>query len=495
MLMGTAGAGLLACVMLFYVMPRMQQKNLLQVKTYNTQIATALMKGPAVTGPPVLLKPNVDLDPILKTNSLGMRSPELSREKTVPRVLVLGDSYTFGYGLSEGEPFCSVIARKWKGKLEIANAAVSGFEIQDSAAQFERVVDRVKPDLVVMTFVSNDLDDSRIFEPTPTGGYVREPRIDELTDDIFASTTNYLRLAHGSNLQGDAFMSFATKYAAGGNALPFGIGPFARARWIRYKTEFSRIVTSARQRGAGVLLYLFATRELPSLGHLTTICDELGVPVFVQDDAFDMRKPENRLAWDPHPSALANAVFADRLERAFATVGILKDPSIEPLAPLKATPEMHAAWTRQQLSVGARYGLNQSVVFLPRDQQANLQQVIGGFEDAQGLIGARGIVLLHSERPVSMLRIMASCDPKVASEGPRTLVIRLNGESKGREIQVGAAATNIDLALSDEQVEKVVLDKTTFLVEVDVRDPLVASTEPALRKSKLGVRVHRLEIF
>ncbi|MFN0207617.1 MAG: SGNH/GDSL hydrolase family protein [Planctomycetota bacterium] len=494
LLMGSAFAGALAASVFFFVLPKLRTKNLDHVRSYNEEISKVFMKGPA-SGPPILLKANFEVPGVLKTDSLGLLTPELAQVKTLPRVLVLGDSFTFGYGLRAGEPFCSVIAESLKGKIEIANAAISGFEIQDSAAQFLRFVDKIEPDLVVVTFVSNDLDDSRVFEGRAFGGYVREPQIHELVDGIFASTTNILRLAHGAHLTGEAFTAFVHKFSAGGNYLPHGVGPFARSRWERYKSEFRKIVLGAKQRNAKVILYTFASPALPALDYLYNICSELGVPIFTQEGAFDLGAKENRLDWDPHPNAHANKIFANRLMRSFVTVGLLKIDGMEPIEPLKPNAQLLAFWRNAILGASTRHALKNTVVFFPRDEQANLNQVIAGFEDAFGLIGPRGIVLLHSERAIYKLRIKATVSNSVPDSEERILEIRFGGNSEPVLVTVKKTGVEVDVPIPQTSIEKIMLEKETYLVEVDIRDRIVAAAPPAERKSKLGVNVHRLEVF
>lgn len=496
LLFGLALAGVAAAVGYFYILPKSNKSNLEAVRDYNRKISVLLGEPPSPDGPPFIYKPNITVPEVLTTNSLGMRSPELAAEKKLPRILILGDSFTFGYGLVEGEPYCDILSKQLAGKAEIANAAVSGFEIQDSAAQFLRFVDRVKPDCVVVTFVSNDLDDSRVYQSGAGGGYVREPRIDELRDGMFASTTNLLRLAIGSELQGEAkdkfIMSFLTK---GTDYLPLGVGPFARSRWERYKSEFAKIVEGAKRHNAKILLFGFAPKQAPAYGNLYSVCKEFGVPMIVQDDSLNLGDPKYRLSWDPHPNGEANKIFADRLLRALVADRVVDVAGVEPLAPLEPDANLIAQWRRDTLAP-ARYSLSNSVVFMPREQQSNLHQVIGGFEDSMGLLGPRAIILLHSDRIVSKLRITARAEGKLGDAGDRELEVFVTGGAKpAKKVSVSKDPRDFDIDLNDSTIEKIKLEKETFLVEVDLRDAALAALPPAARKDALSIRILRLEIY
>src|SRR5262245_8978044 len=310
-----------------------------KLREYLGQIQGHLMAVPG--GPCYALKPGLDLGDRLKTDSLGMRSAELAKEKKLPRVMVLGDSYAFGFGLREGEPFSARLAERLRGKAEVANAAVSGQQIQDFRAQFERLADAVKPDVVVVTFVINDLDDSPVLDP---GGYTRFPTIEEMVDDGFVGTTNLHRLAQVSGLHGDEATAFLMKQVGGEHFLSFSLGPFARARWEHYRAELQRIRDGARARGASTVMFSFAPPAAGMHRPLLKACSELGVPIVTLPQDMDPGEARYRLSWDPHPSAEANERFAERLLGGLVGAGALKADGVAPIAPLAATPELQTAW-------------------------------------------------------------------------------------------------------------------------------------------------------
>ncbi|MBI3819011.1 MAG: hypothetical protein HY286_10005 [Planctomycetes bacterium] len=496
-LFGLAIAGIFGSGIYYIIIPKYANTkvaNLASGREYNLKLSAMLAGPPGPDGPPFTYKPNIHFPGMLSTNSLGMRSPELAAEKKLPRIMLLGDSFTFGYGLVEGEPFSDVLAERLKGVAEIANAAVSGFEIQDSTAQFLRFVDRVNPDCVVVTFVSNDLDDSRVYQSGASGGYVREPRVEELKDGIFASTTNLNRIAAMEGMQGETKDKFIIKFSKGSDYLPWGIGPFARKRWEHYKSEFAKIVNAAKARNARVIMYTFAPRQSPIVGKLYEVSQEFGVPLAVQDPSLDLNDPQYKLSWDPHPNAEANKIFADRLLRVLVGQNVVKAPGVEALAPVAPMPGEIEKW-QYEGKAPARHTLKNSVVFMPREEQVNLHQAIGGFEDSLGLLGPRAIVLLHSERPVSKLRIRAVSEGGGESDDERTLEVRVTANEPPTIFKIGKEARDFEIALTDAMKEKVKLEKETTLVEVDLRDPLILTMALETRRSRLAIRIGRIEIY
>lgn len=92
----------------------------------------------------------------IATNSLGLRDREYNLGTGAPRVVVVGDSYTFGFGVEADETFPKIAEREMrKGtlpSLEVVNAGVSGYGPFEEAASLRRVVPTFKPRAVVMAF-------------------------------------------------------------------------------------------------------------------------------------------------------------------------------------------------------------------------------------------------------------------------------------------------------------------------------------------------------
>ena len=102
-------------------------------------------------------------------NSLELRDTrEYSLEKrpNTFRILVLGDSVTFGHGSVYEHTYPYLLEqhlRKWQPGIDwqVWNAAVPGYNTSQELAYLLEVGGRFKPDLVVVGFYSNDLFDNR----------------------------------------------------------------------------------------------------------------------------------------------------------------------------------------------------------------------------------------------------------------------------------------------------------------------------------------------
>lgn len=93
------------------------------------------------------------------TNRQGFRMDyALTFPKTRQRVLVLGDSYTFGPYLPNPHIYPNMLDRA-DSEREIINAGIMGYTIPDELRLFQDKAKYVEPDLVVLQVYSNDVLD------------------------------------------------------------------------------------------------------------------------------------------------------------------------------------------------------------------------------------------------------------------------------------------------------------------------------------------------
>lgn len=95
----------------------------------------------------------------------GLRGPEIGRRRPgVLRVLVLGDSFTFGTGVEDGETYPALLAdalSRAGAPAEGLNAGIGGYGLPDEVAWYEHYGRALQPDLVVLgIFTGNDLQDA-----------------------------------------------------------------------------------------------------------------------------------------------------------------------------------------------------------------------------------------------------------------------------------------------------------------------------------------------
>lgn len=102
------------------------------------------------------------------SNSFGMREREyeLPKPDGMLRVVLLGDSYVFGYGI-EAEDRLGVFLeralreRSGRDDVEVLHIAVSSWNILSECAYLRRQLSLLQPDVVLHVTTNNDLDDTQ----------------------------------------------------------------------------------------------------------------------------------------------------------------------------------------------------------------------------------------------------------------------------------------------------------------------------------------------
>ncbi|MGH7338227.1 MAG: SGNH/GDSL hydrolase family protein, partial [Myxococcota bacterium] len=116
---------------------------------------------------------------MIRTNSFGMRDdePRAAEGAPVRRIVVLGDSFTFGFGVRGDETYPNVLERlldaeTHDARFEVLNLGVGGYSTRDEALVLEHKGMRWNPELVVVGYVLNDPE---IDPVQPLHQHFREP--------------------------------------------------------------------------------------------------------------------------------------------------------------------------------------------------------------------------------------------------------------------------------------------------------------------------------
>lgn len=103
-------------------------------------------------------------------NSLGFRGPEISPKKPMNtfRILVFGDSSSFGWGVNQDESFSALLQQELGNnaagkKIEVGNFAIPGDSSEYGRLIVDKFIKRYESDLVIFGFGANDA--KRVFVP------------------------------------------------------------------------------------------------------------------------------------------------------------------------------------------------------------------------------------------------------------------------------------------------------------------------------------------
>lgn len=106
----------------------------------------------------------------------GFRNGSVEEPKApgIVRIVALGDSATFGYGVGDDETFCARLQARYDleaaaggPRVEVVNAGVIGSSSYQGLLLYRRVVTRFNPDILVVSFALNDAVESASRLPAP----------------------------------------------------------------------------------------------------------------------------------------------------------------------------------------------------------------------------------------------------------------------------------------------------------------------------------------
>jgi len=94
----------------------------------------------------------------ISINSLGLRDREVdySRPAGLKRILVLGDSFAWGYGLKTEERFSDILDAQFPG-IQVLNLGVVGYSTDQESVLLEREGFKYDPDMVILLVHDTDI--------------------------------------------------------------------------------------------------------------------------------------------------------------------------------------------------------------------------------------------------------------------------------------------------------------------------------------------------
>lgn len=247
-------------------------------------------------------------------NNFRRSTPFPPKDSDVFRVMVVGDSLTYGYGIPEGSTFTALL-NKWLSKnyrVEILNLGVSGNQSEDVLHIIQTWLPKLHPNLVIYAVCLNDFLPSGIGEyqgdqyAFPLPGRLKRFFIAHTLTGAFLAE-KYDAALRGLHLRRDFFDDILAGFAG------------YRTRFARDVAEMNRTVMVA---GLPPLMGLVVD-QYPSYGgrgyKITQVAEhalkEAGAAVIPMEDYY--RRYNNQAfdvsAWEGHPNEVAHYIWASMI--------------------------------------------------------------------------------------------------------------------------------------------------------------------------------------
>lgn len=258
---------------------------------------------------------------LVRINSIGLRGPEVPpKAANEVRVLMMGDSFPFGMGVSEEHALPAVVESLLDAKASpgvdyrVLNMGVVSYNSEQELRQLQELGLGLKPDLVVLAFASNDI------EPIM---WVFDKRKGVVVDTIQRSYAGSLIAITLRNLKYKIF---------GYTGLDLGEYREDSPRWQAVDRSLSRM--NALCRDAGVRFVVFLDDDkLADVPLVQGVGRRESFPVLnlaplmrARLGSRNPRELSNSIS-DSHPNIEGNQVWGELL------VGALRDAGVVPAGP------------------------------------------------------------------------------------------------------------------------------------------------------------------
>lgn len=257
----------------------------------------------------------------VRINSLGMRGAEIpTKQPDEYRILFLGDSVAFGWGVEEDQTFVrqvgSLLSETLGRTVRALNSGVGGYNTENEWAFLNRHGERLDPDLVALVYVLNDIEltPDTPFDPMDMArpGEMAPP---QLITWLMGKSWIYRTIVH--------FRRYRTYSTAGAAALADIRG---NRGWITSEEALIRISDWCETRGIPFVTYFARITTDPLSDALAPALVEIGtekgfqvIDTLVWFEAENVREMTNSLV-DSHPNAAGHAVIANGIANSIERI-------------------------------------------------------------------------------------------------------------------------------------------------------------------------------
>lgn len=250
-----------------------------------------------------------------RTNAYGLRDRDRGEKQPgTKRVLVIGDSYTWGYAVAEEEAYPQVAERllreRGRADIEVINGAVPDYNSRQERQLLEQLLPIYQPDAVILGYVMNDAEPATAI-PVPPAEIFRHAN-----SWVLAEAADLLnRRTFKRRVLPSAKDNFSGTYLEGFEA--------GSLKWRDSREAIRQMRDLSAAAGATFSIFILpdVTQELDDRYTWRVIHEavsrwgrELNIPTYDLLDAIRGRDHQALLVpWDGHPNAQAHAEFANVL--------------------------------------------------------------------------------------------------------------------------------------------------------------------------------------
>lgn len=242
-------------------------------------------------------------------NQAGFRGPhEFLPDDPRPRVLALGDSYTWGWGVNDHETWPARLAAGAVGRWQVVNAGVPGWGLFQEEIHLGRVIGQVRPRVVVVLLVEGDVYRQPYADEAEKQAHLRSSRLRHAVRSVSRLVTVTARWWEGVRLS-RAGRAVANERPRSGNA-------FARY-WRADRARLSAMAATCREHAARMLVVgwpqdtddtAYFLAELAAWGQAE------GVPTLdLSPTLAPVPRSERVIPNDGHPNARGQQLMADAI--------------------------------------------------------------------------------------------------------------------------------------------------------------------------------------
>ena len=269
---------------------------------------------------------------VIQTDSLGNRSLQSgqtyrAKQPDEFRIVILGDSLTFGHGLPQtADTFCHRLQERLSNssqvKTAVFNFGASAYSVKEMAASLKHRALTLNPDLALMAIIPDDLDISRTPDLDRWGFQHNKKKSDWIDKD--SRIKRGLRSLHSVYWIRDAINDFRHR---GATPPPTSVLPAAHIDAVRHIRAFTQ---TARENGIHARVVLLPTiRNQETAGLIRAKLVDERIPHFdltaITDDLSPTEYAVNR--YNSHPSAEVHRRIAAALEKEIQSLCLIDSQS------------------------------------------------------------------------------------------------------------------------------------------------------------------------